>query len=211
MTSRLFIVLTLLLIGFIPHSSTVAQNTVELDIHLRDAEGQPLANEPIRIAEPFAPSSSYAVCLTNAEGMCRWGVTQGVYEVHWGQTLDALSQVASAENGLQSIGITVGQTPITYHFVLHNNDHIYFDAASASSVPQPIIPSQETLFTHGVDRSVESTTTMPLSEPVVVSEVEVSSTSSNGWHLLLFVALGLCIGGSLHYWSRQHIGGQPDA
>ena len=136
-------------------------------------------------------------------------LTQGLYEVSWEYTLDMLSQVASAENGLHNFGITVGNQPITYHFTLYNDQHIYFDAAPAAPLPDPLIPTVENLFLHeplmvertkmGKDVLVDVLS----SESTVISKVEVISPHSDIEQTVLLIEVGMLMSLTLLLWWRS--------
>ena len=195
--------------------SVFADDVVPLEIHVRDAEGNSLAGEPIRIALSLSNSSTFEPCSSDANGSCRWDVGKGVYEVHWERSMDDLSVLTSAENGLSSFGVTVGNEPITYHFVLHTDSRIYFDAASDAAIPEPIIPTIDTIHLHApiesgvevVEFSAENTPT-PIVEP---TKQPVESKSRSPWRILLLIIIGLFVGGGLHLWSQHRSGGKLNA
>ncbi|MGB1249620.1 MAG: hypothetical protein ACPG8W_03240 [Candidatus Promineifilaceae bacterium] len=185
---------------------------VSLEIAVRDVHGAPLANEGVRIALPFETDVTNRTCVTDATGRCQWDVESGIYEVYWDRELDVFTQFASAENGLSTFGITVGDAPITYYFVLHTDDQLYFDAAPDATVPEPIIPTEAMLFKHeqvkvpseGIEVSAETL-------PTTNTSVEIPSSPTNIWHILSFILAGLLIGGGAHLWSQRHAGGKRDA
>ena len=193
--------------------SVFADDVFPLEIHVRDADGNPLTGEPVRIALSLLENSTFEPCITDTTGSCRWEVGKGIYEVHWERPMDDLSVLTSAENGLNSFGVTVGDEPITYHFVLYTDSRIYFDAAPDAAIPEPIIPTIDTIHLHTpiesrggeVEFSAENTptpTVTPTKRPIETVH-PTESDSSSPWHILLLIIIGLLIGGGLHLWSQQ--------
>ena len=194
-----------------------AQTTgdTRLQIRLRASDGTAVAGEQIileRLPEeeplPLRPGSVQA-CVTDSHGECTWTVGRGLYQVLFTRPLDNISALAVAEGGLRGLGITVGEDDIIYHFTFHSDGRVYFDAAPEEAVPSPIIPAGEAL--HGGaaptpalpavdDGPVEE---MPTPEPTITPDTAVRTTPGSSWHLILFIAGGLTIGGGLHLWSRK--------
>ena len=195
-----------------------SEKLVSVEVFVRDTNGAPLANEPIRIALSFSADTANRECLTDSTGRCQWEVESGIYELYWERWLDALSRQAAAENGLSTFGITVGDIPITYHFVLHSDNRIYFDAAPDAAIPDPIIPTEAMIFQHGrvegqaegVRFSAEITPTLS-ADTTQITTLETSSNPTTMWRILLFILVGLLIGGTLHLWSQQRVGGKRHA
>ena len=194
-----------------------ADDVVALEIRVRDAEGNPLAGETIRIALSLSERSGLDQCITDTTGTCHWELGKGIYEVHWDRPMDDLSILTSAENGLNSFGVTVGDEPIAYHFVLHTDSRIYFDAAPNAAIPEPIIPTINTIHLHApleigvgkVEFSAEIALT-PTAEPTKqLSETaqQPESDSDSPWRILLLIIIGLLVGGCLHLWSQRRNGG----
>ena len=198
-------------------SPLFAEDFIPLEISVRDAEGNPLADETVRIALSLSESSTFEPCITDATGVCSWGVEEGVYEVHWDRPMDALSVLTSAENGLNSFGVTVSDEPITYHFVLHTDNRIYFDDAPDAAIPEPIIPTMDTIHLHApLESWVEEVEFSAENIPTPTAETAESSTeaaqpievdSGSPWRILLLITVGLFVGGGLHLWSQRLSGG----
>jgi len=198
-----------------------ADDLIPLEIRVRDAEGNPLAGEIVRIALSLSENSTFEPCFTNATGICGWNVNKGVYEVHWDRPMDDLSVLTSAENGLNSFGITVGDKPIAYHFVLHTDSRIYFDAAPNAAIPEPIIPTASMIHTHTpienwvgeAEFSAENTanTTQESADPLAETSGETRTDTNPLWRILLLIFVGLLIGGGLHLWSQHQSGGSRHA
>ena len=201
------VTLTILFVAF----PVQAEGSVNVTLSIRDTTGRPLANETIRIARFPETTPAIAPCTTSRDGRCQWRLTQGLYEVSWEHTLDMLSQIASAENGLHSFGITVGDHPITYHFVFHSDQHIYFDMAPTAPLPEPWIPTAERLFTHEplivektkIGKDVTIVDVSP-SESTVISAIEVISPHhSDIGQIVLLIELGMLTGLTLYLWWRS--------
>ena len=174
-----------------------------------------MAGEVIRIALSLSESSTFEPCITDATGVCSWGVEEGVYEVHWDRPMDALSVLTSAENGLNSFGVTVSDEPITYHFVLHTDNRIYFDDAPDAAIPEPIIPTMDTIHLHAplesrveeVEFSAENTPIAETAESSIETTQPTEVVSGSPWRILLLIIVGLFIGSGLHLWSQHRSGG----
>ncbi|MFZ1399099.1 MAG: hypothetical protein WAS33_19490 [Candidatus Promineifilaceae bacterium] len=186
-----------------------AAEPVSLMVQLRHSDGTAVTDEPLSLErlpdeEPITPT-----CLTDPSGRCTWPVGRGLYQLLFERPLDTISELALAEGGLRGFGVTVGDASITYSFTFHSDGRVYFDAAPEAAAPSPVIPIGEAL--HGgvvptpislaiVTESVATATPEALStrETAVVPPV-VSTPSGSAWRLLLFIAGGLFIGGSLHF------------
>jgi hypothetical protein len=175
---------------------------VALQIWLRDSQGvvpgERVVLQRLPEEEAVAPD-----CVTDVTGTCRWVVSRGLYQLLFARPLDDVSALAVAEGGLRGLGITVGDEDITYSFTFHGDGRVYFDAAPEAAMPSPIIPVGDVL--HGGtaptptlavtrDEPVEET---PTPEPTNIPDTAVDPTSGSSWHLVLFIAGGLVIGGGL--------------
>ena len=186
-----------------------ASGTLELRIRLRASDGTAVIGETVILErlpdeEPIAPD-----CVTNNNGECTWLVGRGLYQVLFTRQLDTVSALAVAEGGLRGFGVTVGDSPITYHFTFHSDGRVYFDAAPEAAVPSPIIPVGETLHGGAAPTPVPTSeqridvTPTRLPEQADVEKSNANPTSSGAWRLILFIGGGLMIGGGLHLWSRK--------
>ena len=194
-----------------PVSAQTAE-LISLTIKLRHSDGTAVVGETIileRLPEekPISPN-----CITDAGGTCSWNVKRGLYQLLMERPLDNISSLAVAEGGLRGFGITVGDENITYHFTLHSDSRVYFDAAPEAAVPSPIIPAGEML--HGgtaqtpelpvVDDALIEETSTP--EPTRIPDTAIAPSSGSAWRLILFIASGLAIGGGLHLlWLRSEL------
>lgn len=197
---------------------------VALSIRLRAPDGSPLAGEPVALQRLPDEEAVLPACTTDAQGMCTWYVGRALYQVLFDQPLDEVSALALAEGGLRGFGLTVGAIPVTYHFTLHSDDHVYFDASPEAARPAPIIPTLDLLHggikpTPSPEKTVEpEPTNAPLAEHSSaggdgVGEGDVESTPDGTerpdagwrWRLVLLVGLGVAMGGGLHL-LRLHSG-----
>jgi hypothetical protein len=153
-----WLVLLLLLFGAVGHSLTAQaqlpgtdgadEETVLLTIRLRDSDGRFVTDEPVSLSR--LPEEETAVaCTTDAQGECAWPVTRGLYQLLFARPLDGVNAVLLGEGGLRGLGVTVGETPITYHFTFHSDDYVYFDLAPEMPLPLPKIPSPDLIHHHG--------------------------------------------------------------
>lgn len=198
-----------------------AQQTVRLEIRLRDSGGTAVSGETVTLQRLPEETSMLPNCTTRANGVCVWHVGRGLYQVFFTQPLDDVSALALAEGGLRGFGITVGDAPITYHFTLQRDDHVYFDAAPEAIIPVPIVPSHDSL--HGGAVPTPAITLTPAEQPTSVielvpvektatpttplpseidGETAVDSTSNPIWHLLGYMGLGLLFGGAVYAWPK---------
>ena len=199
-----------------------AQQTVRLEIRLRDSGGTAVSGETVTLQRLPEEMPVLPNCTTGTDGVCIWYVTRGLYQVLFTQPLDDVSALALAEGGLRGFGITVGDEPITYHFTLQRDDHVYFDAAPEAVIPVPIVPSHDSL--HGgtaatpaimltpAEQSTSVIELVPVEEttaPTTIipaetdGETAVDSTSSPVWHLLVYIGLGLLFGGAVYAWPKS--------
>ncbi|MCP5011173.1 MAG: hypothetical protein GY942_14425 [Aestuariibacter sp.] len=150
-----FLVMLFILISLMQIQPAAAQQTVRLEIRLRDSGGtatsassaQAVTGETVILQRLPEETPILPTCTTGADGICIWYVQRGLYQVLFTQPLDDVSALALAEGGLRGFGITVGDAPITYHFTLQGDDRIYFDAAPNAARPIPIAPTFDAL--HG--------------------------------------------------------------
>jgi hypothetical protein len=220
MNGRVFMVMMALTASLVLIQAAGAQTgnePVALSIRLRAADGSPVAGEPVTLQrlpdeEPILPA-----CTTDAQGTCTWYVGRGLYQVLFERPLDEVSALDLAEGGLQGFGLTVGEAPIAYHFTLHNDGHVYFDAAPEAASPAPVIPTLDLL--HGGVEPTPSLAETLEPEPTDGQVVEQLPLDSDGvdednvtqppakndktaserrWRLALLVGLGLVVGGGVH-------------
>jgi hypothetical protein len=203
-TNRLVKILTIVCLSVIAGAiSAQADETVRLEIRLRDAGGTAVTGESVILER--LPEEEPMPCLTDDTGACAWQVGRGLYQVLFERPLDQVSALALAEGGLRGFGVTVGDTDIVYHFAFHSDGHAYFDGAPDAAVPAPLIPSL-----HALQGGVAPTPVLPVmgngrtATPVPSEVPETPATSAGGqtYRLLFFIALGLAAGGGLHAWSR---------
>jgi hypothetical protein len=203
-TNRLVKILTIVCLSVIAGAiSAQADETVRLEIRLRDAGGTAVTGESVILER--LPEEEPMPCLTDDTGACAWQVGRGLYQVLFERPLDQVSALALAEGGLRGFGVTVGSQDITYHFTFHSDGHAYFDGAPDAAVPAPLIPSL-----HALQGGVAPTPVLPVmgngrtATPVPSEVPETPATTAGGqtYRLLLFIALGLAAGGGLHAWSR---------
>ena len=170
---------------------------VALTVQLRAANGQPLAGVTVILEQLPDAAAIDPLCQTDPEGLCVWSVAPGLYQVRFpAYTLDDLSALALAEGGLSGLGVTVGDDPITYHFTLQDDGHVYFDADPDSTRPSPRIPSRI-----GLSGGVAKTPTLLLSpEPdatalvtTLLPESEVSLSQPRS-AVLVWIGGGLLLG-----------------
>ena len=186
-----------------------ASGTLELRIRLRASDGTAVAGETVILERLPDEDLIDPDCLTDANGECSWLVGRGLYQVLFTRPLDNISELAVAEGGLRGFGVTVGDSPITYHFTFHGDGRVYFDAAPEAAVPSPIIPVGETLHGGAAPTPVPTSeqridiTPTRLPEQADAEKPDVNSTSGSPWRFLLFIGGGLMIGGGLHLWSRK--------
>ncbi len=142
-----FLVILFILSSLMQIQPAAVQQTARLEIRLRDSGGTAVIGETIILQRLPEEASVLPTCTTSADGACVWYVERGLYQVLFSQPLDEVSALALAEGGLRGFGITVGDAPITYHFTLQGDDHIYFDAVPEAARPIPIAPTLDAL--HG--------------------------------------------------------------
>jgi hypothetical protein len=201
-----------------PAGATMAQeasDSVTVSIRLRTASGEAVAGEAVVLQGLPYEEEMLPVCRTNATGRCSWQVERGLYQVLFERPLDGVSALALAEGGLRGLGLTVGGEDITYHFAFHDDGYVYFDAAPEAARPAPIIPTPE-LIQGGIAPTATPTpeaTDAPgpvpeegepndVAAPLAAAGTEVPP-SRTPWRFVLYLALGLTAGGSLHLYSRR--------
>ncbi|MCI0581242.1 MAG: hypothetical protein L0332_27310 [Chloroflexi bacterium] len=181
---------------------------VRLQIRLRDSSGAAVAGELVLLEQ--SPEGEPIACVTDANGLCNWSAGRGLYQLHFNRPLDRISALAVAEGGLAGFGVTVGDEPITYHFTFHSDGHVYFDAAPEAPIPQPIIPTLDDAHDDSVAVPLETPPARPVGPVTAVTltapgleATGAETSSSHSWRVVLFIALGLVIGGGLHLWARR--------
>lgn len=204
-----------------------AQQTVRLEVRLRDSGGTAVSGEAVILQRLPEETPVLPNCTTGTDGVCIWHVRRGLYQALFTQPLDDVSALALAEGGLRGFGITVGDEPITYHFTLQRDDHVYFDAAPEAVMPVPIVPSYDSL--HGGTAPTPTITLTPAEQPTSVIELvpveETAPSTGSGqavsttvpeldketainnpsnpiWQILLYIALGLLFGGAICAWPK---------
>lgn len=195
-----------------------AQQTVRLEIRLRDGGGTAVSGEVVTLQRLPEEDAHSQECITNDEGVCTWQVGRGLYQLLFARPLDEVSALELAEGGLRGFGITVGDDPITYHFTLQSNAQIYFDAAPESIIPVPIVPTFEP---HHEETESAPAIVLTAAEPVAEielvpvegtaisltihelnGETAVDSVTNPIWQLLFYIGLGLFIGGTIYAWPK---------
>ena len=191
-----------------------------LQIRLRAGDGAAISGEPVSLQRMPAEDNPVLDCITDANGSCAWQVERGLYQLLLERPLDNVSALALAEGGLRGFGLTVGDMPISYHFTLHTDSRVYFDAAPDAAMPRPYMPELHELHDGTLEVTVEPTA-VPLTPTTTMEAVEVaasdetsppagragSAAPDSSWQILLFISLGLVIGGGLHlFWPRSDAG-----
>ena len=224
-SNRLLIVLFFIL-GFPMLVHPVqAQQAVRLEIRLRDGGGTAVSGEVVTLQRLPEETPILPNCTTGADGVCIWHVERGLYQILFTRPLDEISTLELAESGLRGFGITVGDDAITYHFTLQSNRQIYFDAAPESILPVPIVPTfaahEETTPTPVIELTTPEPTAaielvpveetapsagsgqaVPMTLPDQVGETAVNDTANPGWQLLVYIAIGLMLGGAIYAWPK---------
>lgn len=204
-------ILTIWLFGRTGGVLAQSPSDTPLQIRLRASDGTAVAGETI-ILERLPEAEPYPACITDVHGQCAWRVGRGLYQVLFTRPLDDISALAVAEGGLRGLGVTVGDSSITYHFTFHSDGRVYFDAAPEAAVPSPIIPVGHDLQggiapTPTPEQRIDVTAT-PLPGPTA-QEDSLTRETDNTWRLLLFIGGGLVVGGGLHLLSRQKRAADP--
>ena len=191
-----------------------AEAGVPVQVRLRDGQGTPVAGEPLRLERLPESAAVPPDCTTDAAGQCTWQVERGLYQLRLTRPLDALTRLALAEGGLTGLGLTVGDRPLTYHFTLAADGYLYFDQAPAAARPQPFVPTWADLHVEPPLAATASPAPAPagaLASPAYPAPVALpeepappaaAEAARPGWGArpLLFLGLGLALGGGLYYW-----------
>ena len=201
-----------------------AEAGVPVQVRLRDSQGTPVAGEPLRLERLPESAAVPPDCTTDAAGQCTWQVERGLYQLRLTRPLDALTRLALAEGGLTGLGLTVGDRPLTYHFTLAADGYLYFDQAPAAARPQPFVPTWADIHVGepvpagtpaGTPAAAAAATVTPASPPAADSPAgavgEGGHPARPGWSPLWFLALGLGLGGGLHYWRRRMVARRSSA
>lgn len=184
---------------------------VRLQLRLRESAGAPVVGTVVQIQRMPDGLPALSDCQSNAQGLCTWQVSPGLYQVSFDRPLDPVTAAAVAEGGLTGLGLTVGQEDITYHFVFSPDSHVYFDSAPAATVPVPIIPTWDELHSDVLPVTTDShsepgaktprpTATLYPDDAVAPDKEDAHAS----WRLLLFIGLGVALGSGLYYRSRRH-------
>ena len=213
----------------------LAQDAVAVSVNVRQANGVGASEETILLQNFLDDTGSDALpCVTDADGLCVWEVSSGLYQLLFDYLLDAISQLTVAEGGLSGLGITVGESAITYHLTLQPDGRVYFDAAPDAALPSPIIPTVEDIRQHALPTtttvaveiisqstpgiSAETPTPSPPNSERPTGEGETQA-DNRVRHSLLYISVvyiaaaiagGVGIGVGLHRWTRKR-GGKPNA
>ncbi len=225
------VVLTLFSAPAVIIAAQQTNDTVALTVRLRAANGTAVVDETVSLQRLPDEADIAPRCRTDMLGACTWYVERGLYQVLFARSLDEVSALALAEGGLRGFGLTVGESPITYHFTFHNDGHVYFDAAPHAATPVPIIPTAEHLHGGVEEMPTPQATVMPTAtkEPAVVDVSDLAAdevtegdgapvgqpdepkSTAGGWRLLILAATGLMAGSGLHWWTRRRGQRQSDA
>ena len=197
MMTREWVAYIFCLLGF--WQTVMAQREVPLTVSLRDSAGTPIVGERV-VLEQF-PAGTAVSCTSDAQGLCAWMVTPGLYQLLFARSLDEITAVAVAEGGLRGLGITVGETPITYSFTFHSDGHVYFDAAPTAAQPQPIIPATADLHSPLPDTAVSSTATA--TDVPAQIDVATDDPAMSLFPLLLAAGAGMVVALIAHRLTRR--------
>lgn len=190
----------------LPVVPSMSQTTdvVALTVQLRHSDGTAVIGETVALERPPEAEPIPPTCVTDDSGSCRWWVGRGVYQLRFTRPLDEISALALAEGGLNGLGITVGDTAVSYHFTFHSDGRVYFDAAPEAAVPQPVLPAGE-LWHGGILPTLTPTVeTVPpeaavLASPEAPAEAEASPAGSQTrWRLLGYIGGGLLLSIAVH-------------
>jgi hypothetical protein len=173
-----------------------------LEIWLRWADGAAAAGETVILER--LPEEEPMPCVTDAAGLCVWQVGRGLYQAIFSQPLDQISALSVAEGGLRGFGVTVGEADIAYHFTLHSDGHPYFDAAPEADTPAPIIPALDSWQggaapTPALPGDFGPPLTAAAATPAIATPHNDAPPTGPIW---LSIALGLLLGGGLHFWTK---------
>ena len=190
------------------------QEETAVHASLRMADGTAVVGETVTLERLPEGNLILPSCFTDANGRCTWYVSRGLYQVLFTRPLDDISSLAVAEGGLQGLGITVGDEAITYHFTFHTDGRVYFDTTPEADRPTPFIPT-EAIEQGSIRPTVTAsspaslTATLPTTNTIPVAatptlDTAVANTPIKAWRVLIFIAVGLIIGGVIHLWSQKH-------
>lgn len=203
-------IFTLLLSLLIPNGqSTFAQDAPTLVIiQLREADGSPTVAEDITLQQmdssiatfsPISPS-----CQTDNAGICQWHLSHGLYQLQFNRPLDPFSNIAIGEGGLTGFGITVGTTPITYHFTFQGDGFVYFDTTPENPIPSPFIPKPDHLHVLSTPTlAINPTATMAMPPFVTISDPPQATARQNRWHIWIYIGIGAGIGIGWHLYNQR--------
>ncbi len=184
---------------------------VRLQLRLRESAGAPVVGTVVQIRRMPDGLPALSACQSNAQGLCTWSVSPGLYQVSFDRPLDPVTSAAVAEGGLTGLGLTVGQEDIIYHFVFYTDGHVYFDSAPAATMPVPIIPTWDDLHGDAFPITTISHSELPAKTPWLTAtpypDDEVASGKKDvhaSWQLLSCIGLGVALGSGLYYRSRRH-------
>ncbi len=202
---KVFYLLFLWLTLLTPMAYAQASDEVTLTIQLRASDGTPLADATIILEQLPDAAALGPACRTDNEGTCQWFVTPGLYQVRFpAYSLDAQTELALAEGGLEGLGITVGAEAIRYAFTVQADGHVYFDATPDAAAPTPRYPAETSLsggafISPSVGLGTEPIITIT---PVSLLPEPEETTSSLPWWLWLGggVTLGFTSWFIGHYW-----------
>lgn len=186
--------------------SAHAVEAVSLTIQLRHSDGTAVVGETVALERPPEAEPILPNCITDESGTCRWQVGRGMYQLRFSRPLDEISALALAEGGLNGLGITVGETAVTYYFTFHNDGRVYFDAAPEAAVPQPVLPVGE-LWHGGILPTLtptvetvppETTVLAPPEDPAAAAAEAIPAASETQWRLLGYIGGGLLLSVIVH-------------
>ncbi len=206
---RLPIFASLLMLSALTGTTFGRSGRVTVTVHLRDSQGSPLAGETVLLER--LPDGEYepAACVTGVDGSCAWQAAPGLYQLFFERPPDELTQLALAEGGLRGYGITVGDTPVSYHFTFHHDGFVYFDSEPHAPVPAAVIPSLADLHLEHTSAATatgipDEMSAAPAAEaPAVETPASVTAMQLTGeqpperpvlaWLLFLSITAGLLV------------------
>ncbi|MCC6602876.1 MAG: hypothetical protein IT327_06680 [Anaerolineae bacterium] len=187
--------------------SAQAVEAVSLTIQLRHSDGTAVVGETVALERPPEAEPILPNCVTDESGLCHWQVGRGMYQLHFSRPLDEISALALAEGGLNGLGITVGDTAVSYHFTFHSDGRVYFDAAPEAVVPQPVLPVGELwhggilpTLTPTVETAPPETTvlTPPTEDSAAAAAKIIPTAPETEWRLLGYIGGGLLLSVMVH-------------
>lgn len=223
--NRLVLAMVVLITLSAPAALSAQQpdDNVALTVQVRAGDGTAVVGEVVTLQRLPENTEIAPPCRTDEMGACTWYVGRGLYQVLFERPLDRVSALTLAEGGLRGFGLTVGESPITYHFTFHNDGHVYFDAAPDAAIPVPLIPTADHLHggAEGMPPPEATGTATATKEPVLVDVNDLAAdevregegdpvgqpdepkSTAGGWRLLILAATGLIAGSGLHWWTRR--------